>query len=190
MLTDGEWHSLAQVKADLAAKVPPGRALRTYETKAQYRNTKHGPRKNPELTDQEKIDSGRTALVNNAVHSMSKRYIDLRGDGLIGEREIRLRPGVTLPGKVGVAPAGPEPATGHGDRFDAEGGPGEEYTADDVRALIIDAVQPLIDEAIHEFGIGLRTYLDNNFTQLDILIRRTLSQSKRDGGQQSHERRN
>lgn len=209
MLADGQWHNLKKIKLELINRVPPGRALRAYETKANFRANKYGPRQKPELSDQEKIDSGRTTLVNAALHSMSKRHVELRGDPIIDNREVRLRPGIIPPGAAPALPVEQEPALDYG----LDDGPGHHGTGEPreppsrpsplaeeyLRAVVIDAVQPLIDEALDEFASGLREYLDHNFVNLDVLIRRALGlkvkgertrEHTREHGREVHERRN
>lgn len=90
LLADGEWHPLKEIYEKLALTVPPGKALRRYETKAVQWEMKYGPRKTPELSDDKKIASGQRTLANVAINSLKIRHVEITGTG--DHRKIRLRP--------------------------------------------------------------------------------------------------
>lgn len=91
LLEDGQWHPFREVADKLEATIAPGKALRRYDTRAANRETIEGPRKGPELSEAEKIASGRRTLANVAINSMKKRYVEI-GVENDGRRMIRLRP--------------------------------------------------------------------------------------------------
>lgn len=77
LLDDGQWHTLESITSRLAATVPPGKALRRYDTREAQREEKYGPRKTPELPDEMKIASGQRTLANVVINSLKKRYVDI-----------------------------------------------------------------------------------------------------------------
>lgn len=107
LLDDGQWHDLEEIHVKLAATVAPGKALRRYEDRAALRAAKEGPRRSPELSDEEKIQSGQRILASVAINSMKKRYVEFMetDEG----RKIRRRPGVdiTLPPRLDAADGDP-----------------------------------------------------------------------------------
>lgn len=93
-LDDGEWHPLAEIHERLCAAVPPGKALRRYEQHEGKRVTKFGPRKGPELSDEQKIASGQRQIATDVIHSLAKRYVEVRtetGPDRDGHRFVRRR---------------------------------------------------------------------------------------------------
>ncbi len=96
LLADGQWHDLATVRTELRARVPPGRALRNWETKEAAREAKTGPRKkNLNVPMDERIRIGQNTLAGYALHSMAKRYLEFDVDTpvMADRRRVRLRPG-------------------------------------------------------------------------------------------------
>lgn len=127
LLDDGEWHDLEVMLQRLSATVPPGKALRRYLERATLRESREGPRKKPELSDEEKIASGQRTLANVAVNSMKKRYIEVMGtpEG----RRVRRRPDieVSLPPKFTADDDDDEPQSAGSPPLVPEG----QFTADD-----------------------------------------------------------
>lgn len=96
LLADGQWHDMASIRAELTARVPPGRALRNWEKKEAAREARTGPRKkNLHVPMDERIRIGQVTLAGYAIHSMGKRYLEFDTDApaLADRRQVRLRPG-------------------------------------------------------------------------------------------------
>jgi hypothetical protein len=104
MLADGQWHQVEEVLTRLAAGVPPGKAIRRYLAREEYRQIKEGPRKGSELPESEQIASGQRGLATVALNSLKKNYVDIR-DSVDG-RMVRLRPEVLT--RLGLVPEAPE----------------------------------------------------------------------------------
>lgn len=91
LIGDGEWHSYVEVREALAAKIPPGPALRKYESRAaqnkQYRNAEL----DQERSEDEKIHYGKLAVAQVTISSWKGRGLMHR----VGEngKEIRVKPG-------------------------------------------------------------------------------------------------
>jgi len=90
LLADGQWHDREQITVKLASMVPPGKALRRYETRERNRRVKDGPRKSRTLSDEEKIYCGQRNKAVVAINSLKKRYVELQSDD-IGQQWIRMR---------------------------------------------------------------------------------------------------
>lgn len=107
LLEDGQWHDLEDIQSRLAATIAPGKALRRYEERVALRAVKEGPRKAPELSDEEKIYSGQRVLASVAINSMKKRYVEIAETD--AGRRIRRRPGVdvSLPPKLDTGDGDP-----------------------------------------------------------------------------------
>lgn len=96
LLADGRWWPFEEVMVKLGEQIAPGKALRRYEVRAANRMLTRGPRVGPELSDEDKIASGRRTLANVTINSLKKRYIDVRRDDN-GSRFLRLREGAAAP---------------------------------------------------------------------------------------------
>jgi hypothetical protein len=168
MLSDGGWYPVADIKRDLAAQVPPGRALRNYESREASRVSRRGPRATEGLSDDDKIHHGRVGMANQAFYSMSKRHIEFRDD-LEQGRLVRIRPDM-LP----VAGA-PKEAEGPRRVFaGADAEPGEDlspvaelpaaafFSERQIRGIVADEIGLALDD----FAAGLRGYLDWYFDEL------------------------
>lgn len=161
LLADGHWHDLEAIKQQLAGHVPPGRAMRNYEARAasRYQRIGRGPLVVPH--DEDKLASGRNTLVGAALHSMGKRHIETQSDPLSGAGRVRIRPEILAELSGQPAPSGDDPPEPGSAPL-----PVSELTADDVRALVADAVEEALDYAFDEFQAGMQRYLDRNFAEL------------------------
>jgi len=179
LLLDGQWQPLDDVKARAANRVMPGRALRHYQTKEQSRLSREGPRTHQELDVDQQIRSGQVALVNQAVYSMTKKYLEVRDDGLLGRRMVRIRPKMleqikarptTLsPGKAEDPPTTPEeeesmPEPQPTAPLESSTGVTEER----LRSIFAEEISAALDT----FQLGMQRYLDAQFADLDRRRRR------------------
>ncbi len=161
MLADRQWRLIDEVKTDLMARIPPGRALRAHEVKEQARFRKYGDRKHPERSIEEKLETGRLVLAGAAIHSMNKNYTELRSTE-DGHKEIRLRLNVNP-----FAPKEPKPETPT--RTPAKH-PGILMTEEQVRDLILHTVGGLFDE----FQSRLEPYLQEAFSNVERTVDRAV----------------
>ena len=91
LVADGQWHPYEEIAQQVMATVAPGKALRRYEDRRAKRMAREPFRRRmAELSDQEKISSGRRLVSNRAFNSMKTRFIDVEWRG--GERMVRRRP--------------------------------------------------------------------------------------------------
>lgn len=87
-----EWQELEDVFDGLIPTVPPGKALRKYET-LRARQKPTGVYQKSELTDEEKIRSGARAILNDSVATLKTgEYVDIEGTGK--HRRVRVRAAV------------------------------------------------------------------------------------------------
>src|SRR5690349_8952735 len=92
MLADGQWRDLDETLRRVEVTIAPGKALRRYDTKEAARVRRTGSeRKTPELSDDDKIASGRRTLANVAVNALKIRHVEIR-ELASGRRQVRLRP--------------------------------------------------------------------------------------------------
>jgi len=110
LLEDGQWQALDEIRRRLGAAVAPGKALRRYEQNEANRALHHGPRVGPELSDDEKIASGRRAIATDVIHSLKKRYVEVQDspdgcDGMMVRRRAEVVPMVNPRRKVAVQTA-------------------------------------------------------------------------------------
>lgn len=95
LLQSGEWMPYSKIYESLAATVPPGKAVRRYRSRVAQRELHEGPRRTPELPEDQQIASGQRTLANVTINSAKKRFVEI--DIIDGEKRIRLRPGVEPP---------------------------------------------------------------------------------------------
>lgn len=114
ILADGQWHSYDEVRDEIAAKVPPGRALRKYQENVDYaRKYKGDPTYDTEASEDERIYYGSRRCAQNVITSWKGKGVMFTGSG--PTKEIRIKPGFKSWGVVGVevgetdevAPPGP-----------------------------------------------------------------------------------
>ncbi len=187
LLADEQWHPYPEVFDAVTATVAPGKAWRRYEAVAANRELHYGPRKGPDLADDEKIKSGRRAIVTDLMSSLRKRYIEIRE--VDGVREVRRRaevppvvnPRARRPADDPPAPAPDPPAPadrdddladrdddGADDGADDGGGPAVAFFSEDqVRAIVADEVAVEIDAALADFQDGMQRWLTDRFADLE-----------------------
>lgn len=100
-----EWQTQEDLYKLLIPMVPPGRALRQYETRAAHNDrAKAGlDRAKPELAESEKIYSGARDLVRSSMNAQLREgglleRCDLNGEVLIRRRDRRAAAAVVRPG--------------------------------------------------------------------------------------------
>ncbi len=202
LLSDGAWHDYRVVKEELANQVPPGRALRAYEVREAARLRHLGvARASEELPMEEKLISGRVALANAALHSMCQRHCETEEGGMLGPKQIRVRPEV-LPkllaryGEPAVRqPTPDEPPEEEIDDAAQEREPAPApltgFAADVLRRIVQEAVDASVDYAFGEFQYHLEGYLNRSFADLERLLqrRRPPHEHQRKTGSGQHRRR-
>lgn len=93
LLGDREWHRYEDVLNDLAATVPPGKAVRRYEDRLIASREFRGDNKTEiVLSETEQIELGARAIAQTTISSWKGRGIIQRGDSR-EEKEIRIKPG-------------------------------------------------------------------------------------------------
>ncbi len=184
LLADGEWHDRDIIKRKLMDLIPPGRAWRTFQHRDESREKMFGPRVRGLLDQASQIESGRVTLANAALHSMSKRYVETRGEGITEKMEIRIRP-ERMRELFPVLDGDGEPSD--------EARSDEQADSEDDEALLDAGTQAEVHRlivreevraALETFGDGLADYLDRRFDALTDLIR--LDNGRRRGGRQQH----
>lgn len=164
LLDDGQWHPIKDIMDKLCPAIAPGKALRRYEAMERNRELHHGPRKTPELADDNKIRSGQKAIAVDIVASLKKRYIEITDtdDG----RYIRRRQQVVPYAEYGQPP--PQPTT---QRPADDGDTGPAATVDASVAFfsedqVRDIVHQEVCSALDDFQSGMQVWLTEQFTQL------------------------
>lgn len=183
LLDDGAWHPLADIAARLAAAVAPGKALRRYAHNEANRVLHHGPRKGPELSEDEKIASGRRAIATDTVGSLKKRYVEVRDDG--HGQQIRRRAQVVpiADPRAAQLAARPEPAR---EPADADPPPGEPAMAffceRQVRDLVAEEVgrivHPALADALDAFQRGMQHWLVGRFAEVERAVDRAVNRGR------------
>ncbi len=93
LLDDGRWHAEDEVLLRLAVAVQPGKAIRTYQQRADAHHARHGERVGPPLSDSDQVASGQRQLARRALRSLRLRYLETRvvdGETQIRKREVPL----------------------------------------------------------------------------------------------------
>lgn len=210
LLADSQWHPLEAVKEEVAAKVPPGRALRIYERKEASRLARQGgaARARGELPIEEKLKSGRSSLANTAIASMSRRHVEILEDGLLGTSQIRIRPDAlsyilakdaealreqASLGRAEPGPHDPEPGEPAAEPTDPAQQPGQREVTDAedrIRSLVAEAVDKAIGFALDDFQYGMQRYLDQQFAEVlrHLGPRKRHARETRRGAQPQHPR--
>lgn len=190
LIADGEWHPYAPVVDAVCATVPPGKAYRRYQAVTSNRRLHNGPRKGPELTEDEQIRSGRRAIVTDLVSSLRKRYVEIRDtdDGREIRRRAEIVP-VARPARRRAADDArprPEPAPEYEPppppSSDADPTQGERdlvtgcepaaafFSEKEVRAMVADEVAAELDAALDDFGSGMQRWFTERFAELERLV--------------------
>lgn len=125
ILADGEWHNYEEVRDAIAASVPPGRALRKYEERVEYkRKYTNDPSYDTDASEDDRIFYGARACGQVVITSWKGRGVDFTGTA--GNKMIRKKPGFSTwgiehapndpkepeeaQGVPRVPPDGPEPS--------------------------------------------------------------------------------
>jgi hypothetical protein len=186
LLEDRQWHPVDEIMEKLEITIAPGKALRRYEARAASRESREGPRRGPELSEDEKIASGRRSLANESLNSLRKRYIEVV-DTLEG-RMVRLRPEGLSSDQPRLASVTELPLAGRDEpepdtvcdicgawmfdsnmhaRWHAQD-PSRSLTGEDVAAIVAAEVT----KALNTFQTGVQTFLLDRFADLEIAILR------------------
>lgn len=123
LIADGEWHEYEEIRAKIAASVPPGRALRKYEERVEYkRKYKNDPAYDTAVGEDERIHYGAKACAQVVITSWKGRGLQSRE--VAGRKWIRIRPGFVSWGleKEGI----PGPGAGGSEPSESAGEPSEE----------------------------------------------------------------
>ncbi len=110
LLKDGKWHRRSDITAKLVARVPPGRALRTYENR-EGKRAERTPRVGRELSDDEKIASGAKAVVSWAFKGLKANWLEFetRGDfEYVRRRRVPGRQATEIPADLEMDPPADE----------------------------------------------------------------------------------
>lgn len=92
LLGDREWHNYAQIKAAIAATVPPGRALRKYQERLrQNRDLRNDPNTEILRSEDDQIKLGAAACAQITMTSWKGKGVISRGEG--PDKEIKIKPG-------------------------------------------------------------------------------------------------
>lgn len=114
LLADGEWHSYEEVRSAIAARVPPGRALRKYEERIEYkRKYKNQSGYDTNLSEDERIFFGARACAQIVITSWKGRGIDFTGTA--ENKQIRRKPGFKTWGVDSLPDDPVEPEIARGD---------------------------------------------------------------------------
>lgn len=110
VIGDRQWHPYGEVLDKVAATVAPGKALRYYERRLNYRRSYSGTQQTQViLTEDERIHFGARAMAERMIQGIKAKNLDFRGNG--EDKQIRIRPGVSL-WKVDLPPETPEKPSG------------------------------------------------------------------------------
>lgn len=92
LIADGEWHNYQQVKAAIAATVPPGRALRKYQQRLQEsRDIRRDSNTEVYRSEDEQIRLGAMSCAQVTLTSWKGKGIIVRGEGT--EKQVKVKPG-------------------------------------------------------------------------------------------------
>jgi hypothetical protein len=194
LLEDGQWHPLREIAQKLEATIAPGKALRRYETRAANREALEGPRRAPELSEDEKIASGRRTLANVTINSLKKRHVELVDTPQA--RMIRIRPEIapSQPPKVDTPPSTTEPGVDpmplcprcgawmyhaqvheqwHRETDQPLPPPAPAFPPPLREADITRIVREQIQAALDEYQRGMQAFLLDRFADLEIAILRS-----------------
>ncbi len=139
LLSDGQWHRYLDVLEHIARTVPPGKAIRKYEEKIEYkRRIRNDPHYDTPASESERIEYGARHLARVAINSWRERHA-LMQRGEKPETELRLKPGFKLWGvdsedgeeaqSVVEGSGVPSPTPGDSEGLEAAAGPAEEVPA-------------------------------------------------------------
>lgn len=92
LLADGQWHPYENIRDELAATVPPGRALRKYQERVEYaRKYKNDPEYDTSASEDDRIYFGSRACAQIAITSWKGRGLEV--SGVAENKQIRIKPG-------------------------------------------------------------------------------------------------
>lgn len=97
LLEDDQWHNFKDLTEKLAATIAPGKALRKYQDRRDKRLAlAESTNVYPERSEDEKVLFGQRLLANAAINGVKVRYLEYK-EGEPGGRQVRLKPGVSVP---------------------------------------------------------------------------------------------
>lgn len=162
LLADGEWHPFDDIVAALGAIIAPGPALRKYERREANRQRIHGaPRVRPELSDDDKIASGRLVFASEAISSYKKRYVEIAQDP-DGNRMLRRRADAPVSPLPCIDPAAAAPST-----TPAPTTPTVAFFSEEqVRSIVATEVS----DALDAFQNGMQRWLTDQFAGLETAM--------------------
>lgn len=103
LLGDMQWHNYQEIKAAIARKVPPGRALRKYQEDIESRRrTLNDPSYDVPHGDDLRIELGAKRCAQSAISSWANKAIFIEGKG--DEKRMRIKEGFTSRGIPGFEP--------------------------------------------------------------------------------------
>ncbi len=131
LLADGQWHPYEQIRDELAATVPPGRALRKYQERVEYaRKYKRDPTYDTSASEDDRIYFGARACAQIAITSWKNRGLEVTGTA--ENKQIRIKPGFKTWG-IGTNMNGDEDEVEPEDERNSPGG-GQERADEPERA--------------------------------------------------------
>jgi hypothetical protein len=184
LLADGEWHSYAKIKAEIAKTVPPGRALRKYQERLrQNRELRNDPNTEIIRSEDDQIRLGAAACAQITMTSWKGRGIIVRGEG--PTKQCKIRPGFKSWGLEQPTPAGEsqDPSKEPGgytevppsdsDPPEAARATGEEASEPNPAAAVEASAEPAIpDDVIPEIVQGEPTSSESSqyVTNIPVMI--------------------
>lgn len=183
LLEDGAWQPFEETYAKLLGAVAPGKALRRYAQIEAARVRSHGPRKGPGLSEQEQIASGRRSIATDTVNSMKKRHVELAWTAagrMMRRRETPLpvSDSYRVPPPASPPPASPssEPPSEPAPATVAAPPNVAFFSEAQVRQILRDVVEEVVDAALDRFQHGMRGFLLGRFADLERLLHRDCRQ--------------
>lgn len=111
LLADRQWHPYVEIRDAIAATVPPGRALRKYQERVDYkRKYLNDPTYDTDASEDERIYYGARACGQIVITSWKGRGLDFTG--MDENKKIRLKPGFKTWGIEQMPPDPVEPEVG------------------------------------------------------------------------------
>lgn len=148
LLADGGWHPAETIRAQLAATIAPGKALRRYRNRQASRE--RAGRLAIEHTEAEAIAMGQNEIAGNMMRTWCEH--DLRGEapdvGMVRWRDLDV---------TALRPP---------DRSDEPELVGEAL----LRAVVAQETAAALDEALSEFQKGMQGFLIEQFAAIEALI--------------------
>lgn len=149
LLADRQWHLYSVIRDALAATVPPGRALRTYESDIQRRRKyRDDPSYDTSRTEAERIFLGAKAVAAGTISSWRDKGLESRYKG--PDREIKVMDGFSSWGIPGFEPGKQDSASGGEGSTEVPPGDSEPAQPAPVRAEAVSASEAAVEQAVEE----------------------------------------